>query len=447
MGRTLRRRRRNKQPDGTVPKKEKVDHSIVKMVQWMAANGWEATSSLTPYNFQSTGRGLMTKKCIKNGDILVKIPGKLLITVKAVYDSSFGWVFSRGKYFTTQQVLSCFLVFEKHLVKKSFWADYIAALPESIHSPVFCSAEVLEYATEEVRDKVLTVKTNVIEQYDDFMNTLIVQDICSHCEKPLIDIFNLDDFTWAWFIVNSRAVYISPERNTDHSILLSDSNCLALAPYLDMLNHSNDVQVQAFIHDSDDSYQIKTLVPFKKYDQVFIHYGGHSNIKLLLDYGFILPMNMNDTIALSFDDVFKTIIDMFPDKISSSKQKYKFLKVHDLLSNIYCCTDGLSWTAKVLIYVLLTPEHMEPRAVQQKVFCSDFNIKETKEISTVGKKLLEKKQILIKQELDDMRKCFDTLSDQFLNESFRMIINLYQEYTYVLNKVDEILSKNIDESL
>uniref|UniRef100_A0A1B6DVF1 SET domain-containing protein n=1 Tax=Clastoptera arizonana TaxID=38151 RepID=A0A1B6DVF1_9HEMI len=445
MGRTLRQRKRKKQlcQISSNTTAEKVDQTIIKLLKWMTANGWKSTCNLTPYYFKSTGRGLMTKKLIKNDDILVKIPGSLLITIKAVYDSSFGWVFSRGKTFTTQQVLSSFLVFEKHQELKSFWFSYISSLPSEIYSPVFCPVDFVNIMPQELREQVISLKSNIVGQYEEVRNSLSIQDICKHCGTLLVDIYTIDEFMWAWFIVNSRAVYISPDRNTDHSISLSDSNCLALAPYLDMLNHSDVVQVQAFINDSDDSYQIKTMVPFKRNDQVFIHYGAHSNMKLLLDYGFILPKNKNDVIKLNCDDVFKTIINIFPHKQSSSKQKYNFLKSHDLLSNTCCSYDGLSWELKILIFVLLSPEHMETKTIQRKVFSSDFSIEEEKDISIIGKALLEKKLVLFRHELFVITKYFDSLRDEFTRECYKLIIKMYENYIFVLDNVIETFSQCI----
>ena len=36
------------------------------------------------------------------------------------------------------------------------------------------------------------------------------------------------------------------------------------------------------------------MTPVKKYDQAFINYGPHSNMKLLTEYGFALKSNINN---------------------------------------------------------------------------------------------------------------------------------------------------------
>jgi hypothetical protein len=63
-------------------------------------------------------------------------------------------------------------------------------------------------------------------------------------------------FEWAWFTVNTRAVYLAADpRDRDHRFgQQSAADSLALVPFLDLLNHSGSVAVQAGIniHNSGD---------------------------------------------------------------------------------------------------------------------------------------------------------------------------------------------------
>ena len=40
-----------------------------------------------------------------------------------------------------------------------------------------------------------------------------------------------------------------------------------------------------------DCYEISTLTPVRKGEQVFIGYGSYNNSKLAVEYGFTLPVN------------------------------------------------------------------------------------------------------------------------------------------------------------
>ena len=57
-------------------------------------------------------------------------------------------------------------------------------------------------------------------------------------------------------------------------------DCLALAPYLDMFNHSASADVDAGVDlfgDGRDHYQIVSNVGFERHSEVFISYGRHGN--------------------------------------------------------------------------------------------------------------------------------------------------------------------------
>ena len=67
---------------------------------------------------------------------------------------------------------------------------------------------------------------------------------------------------------------------------------MALAPFLDLLNHSCTARVQTFYDPVLQSFTIKTLLPVQPGEQVFILYGPHDNAFLLCEYGFVLPDNL-----------------------------------------------------------------------------------------------------------------------------------------------------------
>ncbi len=78
---------------------------------------------------------------------------------------------------------------------------------------------------------------------------------CSHIESDLkipdgASPFVVDRnwFAWAWFTVNTRAVYLSVDPRDPGGQQQSAEDSLALAPYLDLLNHSANVTVQAGVN-------------------------------------------------------------------------------------------------------------------------------------------------------------------------------------------------------
>ncbi|RZF40666.1 hypothetical protein LSTR_LSTR012767 [Laodelphax striatellus] len=439
MGRTyrLRKKRRLASPRSTCYRIGKNSNEIDEFTSlslWMSREGWKPTCKIVPAMFPDTGRGFVARKKIECDDVIVKIPGHLLITVKTVSDSRIGRLFNDKKPFTAQQVISAFLMWQKHEGENAFWYSYIASLPNTSLSPVNLVEEELQLLPEFLARPIRAAKENITELHLDLINSLDDSDVCTNCNLPFSEIFSLDNFMWAWSMVNSRAVYISPERHSDHLINLSDENTLAMAPYLDMFNHSCNAKVQAYIDAKDDSYQIRTCNSYLKNQQVFINYGSHSNLKLFLEYGFIIPGNHNDGIPITYDNIISGVANYFPCfKMYSDvlNKRYKFLKNHEMLNNLNVHADGLSWNTKVAIYILTSPEDVHPRAMQQKVFSGSFEARDIEIISNVGLYVVESKIV----EYERILQNFNDRGEKHYSENacLKMARDLLKEYLKVLD--------------
>lgn len=77
-----------------------------------------------------------------------------------------------------------------------------------------------------------------------------------------------------------------------------------MAPFLDFFNHSNTADVEAKLDLKRNAYILKTNKPFKKYEQIFIKYGAFSNLRLLVEYGFIIKEDdLQDAVDFNFQEV------------------------------------------------------------------------------------------------------------------------------------------------
>ncbi|KAF9107462.1 SET domain-containing protein 4 [Mortierella sp. AM989] len=93
-----------------------------------------------------------------------------------------------------------------------------------------------------------------------------------------------EEYEWAWLVVNTRCIYLDAKKQ-------DTADNIALAPMLDFLNHTHDAKTEGFFCTKTKSYKIKTLLPYKKGEQVFINYGPHDNCFILVEYGFVTPDN------------------------------------------------------------------------------------------------------------------------------------------------------------
>ncbi|KAJ2613018.1 hypothetical protein EV177_002715 [Coemansia sp. RSA 1804] len=95
-------------------------------------------------------------------------------------------------------------------------------------------------------------------------------------------------YVWAWLAVSTRCIHLG--RNIASQIP-APQDTVALAPFLDFLNHSNEARVTTSFDLASRQFVIRTLTPYKRGCEVFISYGPHDNSFMLAEYGFVLAGN------------------------------------------------------------------------------------------------------------------------------------------------------------
>lgn len=188
-----------------------------------------------------------------------------------------------------------FLLYEKFLGGKSEWHPYLEVLPKSFSMPVMWSDDELQHLPGWILSKVKDQKHIISKSFEKLKNLLM--ETCA----DFGDKFMFDGFLWAWAVINSRSAYMP---QSHEPWLNQEPNNYVLIPFLDMFNHTPSASVIAGYVPSSKCYEIRTNVPFKKYEQVFINYGSHDNVELLISYGFVCPKNPFDSISFTLDEVF-----------------------------------------------------------------------------------------------------------------------------------------------
>lgn len=325
MGRTLRTRRRNQRQSGTSDQRSVTlgdDPILITLIQWLRTHGWRPDIDLRVASFGGI-RGLRTGKRVGDNEILISIPEKLLITKTLALAQSEDLVrLSKRLTLDTQSWLSLFLVMEKRKGRDSFWYPYLQSLPESYTVPYFLPLELIEAMPKFVRVAILEQKRKV-------------ETIWSKLETMPI---TKSDFEWAYFTVNTRAVYLNQGPETDSN--------MALAPYLDLFNHSCQVEVEVGLdldQRSQKCYQIRTKKAIQAKCQAFINYGPHDNLKLFVEYGFIpdarVEVNDNDGVAILEEELLSRSRGRPECRQLLQNQCY----IHDL---------GVSWNTLACLHLL-----------------------------------------------------------------------------------------------
>ena len=181
------------------------------------------------------------------------------------------------------------------------------------------------------------------------------------------DVWSLTEFQWAWFTVNTRAVYLDHDPRFESARNLPSADCLALVPHLDLLNHSGGVSVRAAVDTA--GYQIVSLSPVQKYHQAFISYGPHDNTKLLIEYGFYLDNNPHESFNISLEDVLQ-FVETSELIFHQVDKKFRLIREQGLHLKLSISSDGFTWSLKTVLKIMTFKEE-SARNILEEIYSED----------------------------------------------------------------------------
>ena len=182
------------------------------------------------------------------------------------------------------------------------------------------------------------------------------------------DVWSLPEFQWAWFTVNTRAVYLDHDPRFESARNLPSADCLALVPHLDLLNHSGGVSVRAAVGRA--GYQIVSLSPVQKYHQAFISYGPHDNTKLLLEYGFFLNNNPHESFNISLEDDVLQFVETSDLVFHHVDKKIRLIRDQGLHLKLSISSDGFTWSLKTVLKIMTLTEE-SARNILEKIYSEE----------------------------------------------------------------------------
>lgn len=348
----------------------------------------------------------MSKASLQEGQVIVSLPESCLLTTDTVIRSSVGPYIKKWKPPVSPLLALCtFLVSERHAGNRSLWKSYLDILPKSYTCPVCLEPEVVALLPGPLKAKAEEQRAWVQDLFTSsrgFFSTL--QPLFA---ESVHSVFNYHAFLWAWCTVNTRAVYLRSRRQ---ECLSAEPDTCALAPFLDLLNHSPHVQVKAAFNEKTRCYEIRTASRCRKHQEVFICYGPHDNQRLLLEYGFVAFGNPHACVPVSGE----MLVRYLPAADKQVHKKLCILEEHGLTGNLTFGWDGPSWrllTALKLLFleaerftswkrvllgeVISDVNEKASLGVAQKI-CSDF-ISETHAVLRKVSDMKEGKESLISQ--------------------------------------------------
>lgn len=461
MGRTLRLRKRQTSTDSFTNLSGNPKH--IALVKWLKSTGWSNETKLKTGDFVITGRGVYSKMNIDASDPLIELPFSCLITLATIDDDlEFKNIFNKSiDQLTTgrtttgdiafQCLLALYLVYLRHHKK---YTEYIDSIPTEFTTPFFCSKQELMVVPDVIFQEVLEQNSEIKLNYGKFASVLNDQLCSCDCGDNLSVVYCLDAFKWAYFVVNSRSVYIDDKALKQISPssklfkILSNKPNIALAPFLDLINHSDKVpetkpQLSIPLTTLSQSskleltYQIYTNTNIKKNQQVFISYGTLDNTTLLSDYGFVIPNNQHDRITFTFNemsDFYKAAKIAQPN----ANQKFKFIRENRLAEEMFVNrADGFSHNLMIVLTVLFVQVEHFSNLLSQVAF---GDVPPFEPIEQIAKELTEykRKQFVKNQEaLENLRKLGE------LTESGRFAVEYVNECISLLDDVNKMKIKKM----
>ncbi|KAM6224510.1 SET domain-containing protein 4 isoform 2-T2 [Rhynchocyon petersi] len=307
---------------------------FIELKKWLKDRKFEDTN-LVPARFPGTGRGLMSKTSLQAGQLIISLPESCLLTTDTVIRSYLGAYITKWKPPPSPLLALCtFLISEKHAGDCSPWKPYLETLPKAYTCPVCLEPKVVNLLPRPLRAKAQEQRAHLEEFFTSsrgFFSSL--QPLFSEAVES---IFTSSALLWAWCTVNTRAVYL---QHCKRGCFSAEPDTCALAPYLDLLNHSPDVQVKAAFNEDTRCYEIRATSSYRKHEEVFICYGPHDNHRLLLEYGFVSTRNPHACVYVSRDILVKYL----PSTDKQMNKKISILKDHGFIENLTFGWDGPSW--------------------------------------------------------------------------------------------------------
>lgn len=256
-----------------------------------------STETVDEITNENSGRGLLARRDINDGDVLLKIPLSFCLTKKSSRQCFGIDIIKSGM--NEYLAIALQLIHEKFVMKeKSKYKPYMDILPDVNEvNPTFTWSESdLNFLQgSPVIAASISLRRKLQREYDMLLtNDLMIKypqrfDPTQYC---------YENWIWAFTMLFSRAIRL---RN------IQSGEILAMVPYADLINHSPYSQSYIDAQETGD-WLFKTGEEevvlyadrgYRRMEQIYISYGPKSNAELLLLYGFAVERNPYNSVDVT----------------------------------------------------------------------------------------------------------------------------------------------------
>ena len=237
---------------------------------WLISNGAFISPKITPIEKKINYRSIIANATIKENEILVSIPEKLLISSMNKIINPFC-----NKLFSIDDPINefeCILSFIAYDIKNnnSFFKPYYDYFPSINYNQPF-------FFSEDIKKKYeITGITNYLD-----MNINQIKK----AYKRLLEHYEIDysNFLETFILVISRNF------GRKKSEYFEDIN--TMVPFLDLLNHDNNYNTDFKYDDKKYKFVLYAIRNIEIGEELTDFYGGENNLNLFISYGFTIKNN------------------------------------------------------------------------------------------------------------------------------------------------------------
>ncbi|KAJ2782452.1 hypothetical protein H4R18_002258 [Coemansia javaensis] len=259
-------------------------------------------TKLTLARFAGTVRGMMATRPIGAGEALVCVPDRLLVTASKVRQAVLARAGAGAAWrLSEHQALAYWLCAESAAAPGvSAWSRYVETIPGDFESVPLCAlsgaspSDAPSAATPAAQWIAAHLPPSVERRVAEQQARLFGDWAHTRAALAAIGVAPPADwrrYVWAWLAVNTRCIHLGRAP--------AGHDTMALAPVLDMLNHSTSASVSTHFDAARRQFVIRTHRAYRKGEEVFISYGPHDNGFLLAEYGFVAASNPRLVLDLS----------------------------------------------------------------------------------------------------------------------------------------------------
>ncbi|RNA19027.1 SET domain-containing 4 isoform X1 [Brachionus plicatilis] len=467
----------------------RVDAIVRDLCAWLEENNVDLGAEKNLFLVQSEnnceGRCVISQKDYEPNSTILEFPLKFQINYRNAFKSDslvkfLDWYAKKhppiGQNLKLNRLDALYLfMIEQKFAKNSFLSKFINSLPHTYDTPEYFDKSLID-SLPDCFKRIILKRSQKLDLKFNFISNLLheckkesqckdIEDLCTN--------FTRDNFRWIFCSVNSRCFHAKESEICDKneicqankyfgkikesdgemqramkcSSLAEYERCLerseevrnnlcCLIPYLDFLNHSNEPNAFAFFDKDTQVFSLKSqasenldCLAIRKGDQVYITYGPHDNLTLLIEYGFIINNNVYDKLSFSFD----TLKELIRVDDSTEQFIWNCCIQKNLLYDLTCDqSEGPSWSLLKFLDFISCFDQTKNQSKKAKISTHDYNfydINNFKDCKILFLKLLENiggdldRSLQKLEDLDDkVKKSYHFKMSRDLIKSYKLIV-------------------------